>query len=165
MLSLIESTFEPNLTSSAGAAGWWQFMPATAQGMGLRIDGKNRIDERRNLEKSTLAAIKYIKYLLVSWNGDLKMALASYNYGENGTRRVCRQVVKTDTCVSGFEKGKRMEDIKDLLEISNNDFWKFHRSNFLPAETQNYVLKFLAGNIIALNPNAYGFELEPIDIN
>ena len=54
-LSKIESGFQVEIVSSAGAVGLWQFMPTTGRIFGLRVD--DWIDERRDFEKSTYAAV------------------------------------------------------------------------------------------------------------
>jgi len=56
-LALIESGLQ-NVTSPAGAKGFWQLMPATAKEYGLEVN--SNVDERYNLEKSTIAACKYL---------------------------------------------------------------------------------------------------------
>lgn len=77
-LPLIESAWQADAVSSAGAVGYWQFMDDTAQDMGLSIDPGN--DERTDLRKSTEAAAKYLKFLyrkLGSWT----LVAAAYNGG------------------------------------------------------------------------------------
>ena len=77
-LPLVESALTGMAVSPRGAVGYWQFMPATARELGLRIDG--RVDERTNLIKSTNAACRYLNYLhkqLGSWT----LAAAAYNNG------------------------------------------------------------------------------------
>lgn len=73
-----------NATSSAGAKGFWQFMPATAKERGMEVN--DEVDERYHLEKSTEAACKYLidaKNKLGSWT----MAAASYNGGLGGVNK------------------------------------------------------------------------------
>lgn len=77
-LPLVESSLVGRAVSAKGAAGYWQIMPATARELGLTVD--NSQDERLNLEKSTLAACRYLNYLhrqLGSWT----LAAAAYNNG------------------------------------------------------------------------------------
>lgn len=73
-----------NATSSAGAKGFWQFMPATAKERGMEVT--DEVDERYNLVKSTEAACKYLldaKQKTGSWT----LAAASYNGGLAGVNR------------------------------------------------------------------------------
>ncbi len=77
-VAVIESNFVANATSSAGAHGYWQFMPETARSMGLVVNKKT--DDRRNLIKSTHAACRYFNHLydlLGSWS----LVAAAYNAG------------------------------------------------------------------------------------
>ncbi|WP_461125697.1 lytic transglycosylase domain-containing protein [Spirosoma aerophilum] len=77
-LPLVESALQGFAVSPRGAAGYWQFMPATARELGLTIG--NGVDERRHLTKSTNAACRYLRYLynrLGSWT----LAAAAYNNG------------------------------------------------------------------------------------
>jgi len=74
----VESTMNPDAKSPAGAVGLFQLMPATARRFGLRT---GLVDDRRNPEKSALAAAQYLKILhkrFKSW----PLALAAYNSGE-----------------------------------------------------------------------------------
>ncbi len=73
-----------NATSSAGAKGFWQFMPTTAKEMGMEVS--ETVDQRYNLEKSTETACRYLlsaKEKFGSWT----LAAASYNGGVNGVNR------------------------------------------------------------------------------
>ena len=71
-------------TSPKGASGYWQFMPQTARGFGLLVNG--RVDERQNVRKSTIAACKYIKSLHRIFN-NWTLVAAAYNIGEGGLKR------------------------------------------------------------------------------
>lgn len=128
-LSLIESGFNPRARSRAGATGAWQFIRGTARRMGLKVN--YYVDERRDPEKSVQAAAAYLKFLYKKF-GDWHLALAAYNAGENRIQRVLRKT------------GKRT-------------YWAIARTRHLSAETRNYVPKFIAGLIIAKNPNVFGF--------
>ena len=128
-LSLIESGFSPKARSRAGAVGPWQFMPGTARRMGLKIN--YYLDERRHPMKSTRAASAYLSKLYKEF-GDWHLALAAYNAGE---RRIARAI----------RRSKR------------KDYWSLARTRYLPNETRNYVAKYLAGMIIAKNPEVFGF--------
>lgn len=129
-IALIESGFSPRAHSKANAVGYWQFIRGTGKRFGLQID--TFTDERRDPVLSTRAAAEYFKALhnlLGSWH----LAMASYNVGEN---RVKRAVAKYGT--------------KDLWTL-------IKKRRALPAETRNYVPKFIAAAMIAKNPAQYGF--------
>ena len=88
-LPLIESAWQANAVSSAGAVGYWQFMDETAQDMGLSITSGS--DERTDLRKSTEAACRYLKFLhqkLGSWT----LVAAAYN---GGIGMVQRKIVRS----------------------------------------------------------------------
>jgi hypothetical protein len=70
-----------NVASSAGARGFWQFMPATAKEFGLEVS--NDVDERYHFEKATKAAISYLRKAHVKF-GDWTAVAASYNMGQTG---------------------------------------------------------------------------------
>jgi len=91
-LPIVESNFQL-LVSKAGARGFWQFMPATARDYGLRVD--DIIDERDDIEKSTIAACKllrdYYKYIyrthkFYSW----ALTAAAYNFGNGNISKAIR---------------------------------------------------------------------------
>lgn len=117
-LAVIESQLKSNARSWAGAVGPWQFMPTTAKTMGLRITRK--IDERRDLAKSTHAASRYLTSLFELY-GDWLLVIAAYNGGP----------------------GKVNYAIK---KSGSRDFWTLQ--NFLPAESRNHVKKFIATHYI-----------------
>jgi len=80
-VSIIESALRPHVGSPKGAIGFWQFMPATAQNYGLRVD--TRFDQRRNIFAATEAAILYFKNLYTRF-GSWSLAAAAFNMGEAG---------------------------------------------------------------------------------
>jgi membrane-bound lytic murein transglycosylase D len=86
-LAEVESSFNPRARSPAGAAGLFQFMPATARSLGLTLSPE---DERLHPEKSGRAAGKYLQYL---WRrfGDWRLALAAYNAGETRVANLLSQ--------------------------------------------------------------------------
>jgi membrane-bound lytic murein transglycosylase D len=90
-LALAESGFT-NVTSPAGAVGFWQFLPTTAKDYGLEVN--TEVDERYHLEKSTQAACKFLQEsynVYKSWT----MAAASYNMGRRGlNKQILRQYSK-----------------------------------------------------------------------
>jgi len=135
-LPLIESGFTVRALSKARALGLWQFIASTGYKFGL---SRTRwIDERMDPEKSTDAAIAYLKELHQIF-GDWTTALAAYNCGEE---RVLR-------CI-------RSQKINYL-----DDFWDLYP--LLPQETAFYVPKFLAVLHIVNNPKKYGFDLPQPD--
>ncbi|MBT3820101.1 MAG: transglycosylase SLT domain-containing protein [Nitrospinaceae bacterium] len=129
-LSLIESGFSLRARSRAGAVGPWQFMPATARRSGLKVN--RYVDERRHPIKATHAAV-YLLTALYKEFGHWDLALAAYNSGENRIRRARKR------------SGRKT-------------FWALTRTRYIPNETKNYVPKFLAGLIIAKNPEVFGFS-------
>ncbi len=134
-----ESQFDPQAKSGAGAKGMWQMTRTTAQSLGLRVEGG--VDQRTDVSLQTRAAAKYLAGLLAEFGEDAFMlAMASYNKGENGVRRVLRKVAQTP---GGFKKSRR-------------DFWHLYRLKLLPEETREYVPKILAAAIVCSNPEKYG---------
>ena len=128
-VAMIESGFNMKACSRANAMGPWQFMDETGRQYGLRVD--YWMDERYDLEKSTVAAARYLKKLFDQF-GCWYLATASYNAGENRVR-------------------KAMEDGR------TKDFWELREQNVLPQETQEYVPQLIAATVIAKDPERYGF--------
>lgn len=81
VLSVIvaESGCRVKAKSPKGAVGPMQLMPATAEWLGVQ----NPEEVRENI----LGGTRYLAYLLKIWNGDLELAVASYNAGPNAVRR------------------------------------------------------------------------------
>jgi membrane-bound lytic murein transglycosylase D len=92
-LALIESGLQ-NVTSPAGAKGFWQLMEATAKEYGLEVN--SNVDERYNLELSTHVACKYFLKAKEKF-GNWTLAAAAYNAGIRG---VSNQLEKQN--VSGY---------------------------------------------------------------
>lgn len=127
---MIESGFSATAVSSAQAVGPWQFIAATGNRYGL---SKNWwLDERKDVEKSTKAAIRYMKDLYQEF-GSWYLVAASYNMGEGGLRR-------------------------KIQKHGTRDYWALIKKNALPLETQEYVPKILAAMLISKAPNLYGFR-------
>ena len=80
-IAIIESALRPHAGSRKGAIGFWQFLKATGEKYGLKINAE--IDERRNIFASTRAAIHYLKELYEIF-GSWTLAAAGYNMGELG---------------------------------------------------------------------------------
>lgn len=112
-ITAIESAINPKVKSYAGAAGMWQFMPATAKMRGLIVNDK--IDQRLDPVSSTIAAIEYLKALYGMF-GDWALVLAAYNCGEN---KVLELIEKT----------------------GSKDFWQIRKD--LPRQTQLFVPAFI----------------------
>ncbi len=130
-LAVAESSLNPQATSPANAAGVWQFIPKTAEVYGLEISPF--VDERRHLEKSTLAACKYLKEARKEF-GSWTLAAAAYNRGFKG--------------------------LKDaLVEQREKDYYKL----YLNPETYRYVFRIIALKLILNNPKKYNFELNSSD--
>ncbi len=125
-LPVIESAINPNAVSRAGAVGLWQFMPATAQGLGMEVN--SLVDERRDPRLSSRNAARYLKQLYGIYN-DWSLAIAAYNCGPGNVNKALRR--------AGGE-GKK-------------DFWEIY--NYLPKETRGYVPAFIAANYVM---NYYG---------
>jgi membrane-bound lytic murein transglycosylase D len=73
-----------NVVSSAGARGFWQFMPETAKEYKLIVN--DQVDERYHLEKSTVAACQYLKKSYARF-GNWTSVAASYNMGISGLKK------------------------------------------------------------------------------
>ena len=127
-LPIVESHFKNSAYSHAGAAGMWQFIRGTGKRYGLRID--RCVDERRDPERATLAAARYLSELHIRFN-DWHLALAAYNAGEGRIEKV-------------------MRDHKVY------DYWTMVERRLLPRETLRYVPRFLAVVTILENAEAFG---------
>jgi len=128
-LAMIESGLNPYARSRRGAGGIWQFMPGTARRFDLQVDFW--VDERRDPDKSTKAAIAYLTELYRRF-GSWPLALASYNAGEG---KVARIMEKNDS----------------------DDYWELIELPGLKQETKDYLPKMIAACIIAESPAEYGF--------
>lgn len=130
-LAVIESGLD-NVVSPAGATGYWQIMKETGREFGLEIN--NEVDERYHVEKSTVAACKYLKAAYARY-GSWTMAAASYNVGMYGlAKQVDRQ---------------KADNYYDLL---------------LNSETGRYLYRTIAIKEILSKPSQYGFHFRPKDL-
>lgn len=134
LLPMIESAYNPISTSRKKAAGMWQFIPATGRLYGLEQNWW--IDNRRNVVKSTNAALNYLEKLHKKF-GTWELALASYNAGEG---RISRAIKRN-------RRNKKSTGYYSLR---------------LPKETKNYVPKLFAIKNIISNPRKYGLNLPKI---
>jgi membrane-bound lytic murein transglycosylase D len=129
-LALIESGFVTHAKSTANAVGIWQFMRPTALNYGLDVD--HVLDERRHPIEATHAAAKYLLFLhkkFQSWY----LAIAAYNAGQG---RISNAV----------KRGK------------TRDFWSLAERGYLPAETIDYIPKFLAAATIGEHLENFKFD-------
>lgn len=117
-----------NVTSPAGARGFWQLGEATAKENGLTVT--NEIDQRMDVETSTLIACKYLLEAKEEF-GSWAMAAASYNMGKTGFR-----TQKTN---------QKTDNYYDL---------------YLNSETYRYIFRILAFKTIMTNPEKYGFYFQ-----
>ena len=132
-LAMIESGFNNKAYSPAAASGMWQFIKGTGLRYGLTID--SYMDERRDPEKATRAAAKYLLDLYKQF-GSWYLAAASYNCGEGRVQR-------------------------ELDQSKHKNFWELSANMCLPTETKNYVPQMIAATIIAKNPEKFGFKNVP----
>lgn len=91
-LALIESNLQ-NITSPAGAKGFWQLMKKTGQSYGLEVNSE--VDERYHVRKSTQVACQYLNDAYKRF-GNWTLAAASYNMGMGGlNKRLTQQEVNS----------------------------------------------------------------------
>ena len=134
LLPVIESSYDPAATSSAAAAGMWQFIPSTGKIYGLKQN--TAYDGRRDVVESTRAAYEFLGSLYNQF-GSWELALAAYNAGPG---RIQQAINRNQA--AGLP----------------TDYWSLK----LPQETMNYVPRFLAGAQIIKTPSNYGVSLPPI---
>ncbi len=130
-LVAVESNYQARVRSSASAVGFWQFIASTGRRYQMR---QNRwLDERMELESSTRAASRYLRYLYDRF-GNWEHALAAYNAGEGRVNKTIRRAKK-----------------KGLP----TDFWSLKK---LPRETRGYVPAFMAVTILSKNLEKYNLN-------
>jgi hypothetical protein len=128
-IAIAESALRPHAGSAKGAIGFWQLLPETARNYGVTVD--DYIDERRQLEASTQAALRYLGFLhqkFASWT----LAAAAFNMGEEGLAA-------------------------EILEQNTKNYYKL----YLPLETQRFVFRILAAKLILESPQTFGFNVKP----
>jgi len=124
-IPLVESGFASGTTSHRGASGYWQFMPSTAKAFGLRVDSV--VDERQDIERSTIAAAKYLKSLYREFNSWTLVA-AAFNIGEGNLQRAIN---------------RQREDNYFRLKLNR--------------ETNSYVYKLISVKEIIEHPDKHGY--------
>lgn len=134
LLPIIESSYDPFATSPAQAAGIWQFIPSTGKSFGLRQTWW--YDGRRDTLESTRAAYQLLTQLYNQF-GSWELALASYNWGSGNIQKAID---------------------RNLAAGLPTDYWSLR----MPAETQDYVPRFLAVVQVIKNPKNFGVHLNPI---
>ena len=131
-IAIAESALRPHAGSNKGAIGFWQFLKSTGRKYGLSINSEK--DERRNIFRSTEAAIAYFKQLydiLGSWT----LSAAAYNMGEQGLQ-------------------------SEILAQKTGYYYHL----YLPLETQRYILRVISAKIILSDPETYGFRFTEKDL-
>jgi hypothetical protein len=125
-LCVAESNLQ-NAVSKVGASGFWQFMKGTAPAYGLEVN--TTTDERYHVEKSTLAACRYLKQAYKRF-GNWTAAAAAYNCG-----------------MGGYGENSRYQGTVDYYQL------------VLPSETQRYIFRILAFKYLLSNAEALGFKI------
>jgi membrane-bound lytic murein transglycosylase D len=134
LLPMVESAFNPMAYSRSHASGLWQFIPST--GKTFKLSQNWWADARRDVVASTNAALDYLQ-ALYEVHGDWHLALASYNFGENGVARA-------------IERNRAKGLPTDYQSLK------------MPRETRGYVPKLQALKNMISNPEAFGVGFEPI---
>lgn len=130
-VAMIESGYDPNDSSSAGALGVWQFMPEGGRIYGLRED--RWVDERRDPLRSTIAQMDYFVDLYQRF-ADWHVALAAFNMGYGAM-------------------------LRSIARYNTNDYYRLcEYENAIPWETCLYTPKVLATAIVGRNRAAFGFD-------
>jgi hypothetical protein len=128
-LAVAESSLHVTARSHAGANGMWQFMEAASKRYGLRIE-KGVIDERLSVERSTDAALKYLKELRSHFDSWM-LAIASYNCGENQVNQA-----------------RKSQSVENYFKLN------------LPPETERYVFRIAAIKMILEDPVKFGYKID-----
>jgi len=134
LLPMVESAYNPMAYSRAHASGLWQFIPPT--GRRYSLEQNWWYDARRDIVASTSAALDHLQDLYDHY-GDWQLALAAYNWGQNGVDRA-------------IAKARARHKPSDFLHLK------------MPRETRNYLPKLQALKNIVADPKPFGIELDPI---
>lgn len=149
VLMALESAFNANAVSKAGAVGYWQIMDDVAKEYGLKYVAQQKAavkkkdikkagakktavkpiiakDDRKNFNKSTYAAARYLKDRSRNLDNDILLMVASYNCGIGNVWEAMKKTGKDDPT-----------------------FWDL--KDYLPAQTQAYVMNFITLNVIFNN--------------
>jgi membrane-bound lytic murein transglycosylase D len=151
VLLILESEYDGNAVSSAGAVGYWQIMDVMAKHYGMKYtarsikaekkkvlelkgkSGENQPetviktgDERKNFNKATHAAARYLHDSKQNLDDNWLLVVASYNCGPGNVRKAIKR------------SGK-----------NNPTFWDI--KNYLPSQTRAYVMNFIALSVIFNN--------------
>ena len=118
-LPVIESALNPKALSRQRASGLWQFMLHTSKSYGLETN--SLVEERFDPQKSTWAAVRYLKDLYNIYK-DWNLVLAAYNCGPGNVNKAIRRAG------------------------GSTDYWELY--HFLPKETRGYVPGFIAANYV-----------------
>jgi membrane-bound lytic murein transglycosylase D len=132
-LPVIESGYLSQARSKSGAVGLWQFMMNSIAPFNMKVT--DLVDERRDFQKSTVAALRKLEenyQALGSW----PLALAAYNAGLGGIKRVVQRT-------------------------TIRDYWLLCEKKELPSETIHYVPRLLAVAHILSQPRRFGVDLWP----
>lgn len=130
-LALAESGLT-QVVSPKNAVGFWQFLKGTAREYGLEVS--EEVDERYNIEKSTVAACKYFKKAYEKFNS-WTMVAASYNNGRLG-----------------------------LIKQINRQDEDYYYDLLLNEETGRYLYRILSLKTILSDPEKYGFYVRSEDL-
>jgi pSer/pThr/pTyr-binding forkhead associated (FHA) protein len=135
-VAMLESGYNPQAKSAAGAVGLWQFMPGTARDFGMTVSPTQ--DDRLDPARSTRAAAEYFKDLIAIFGSSksVMLAMAAYNAGEGRVIAALRKI----------------ED-----PVNDRDFWHLYRIGCFAEETREYIPRVIALIIISKHPEEYGF--------
>ncbi|MGV3558951.1 lytic transglycosylase domain-containing protein [Larkinella arboricola] len=161
-LAVVESGLQADAVSHKGALGYWQLMPETATELGLKLTDK--VDERKDLLKSTDAACRYLRILyrnLGSWT----MVAAAYNGGIGRMQSHMKKQHETNYYFLSMN-----QETSDYLYkiVAVKEFFQFpgqYLTSNLMASVNSYEREraeaIARGIIPAEEPEPVGFAIEP----